>query len=344
MDTLTLDNIDKNFSPELLSHMGEWFTYWMVGRENGLAWDEVPTIRDFFDTGRISAHGAFSDELIEYGSSARKTSVYLEFFLKGYGVIGDAHDDIENYRYLEPIVSYDDVRSTFRKNLSSSNLSIFPCFAYFSRTFLPQTEFVAFTCDIGCQPLIENFCAEGYMAPSGETFHWTKKIRVMMEILGLWKTEQELCVEAREAEEIRRTMSILDGLYEKAFKESLNAESLTPLINFVKEYYPIISFRSSRALEKYGIASVIPIIGLMMLFDRLLPGTRFSLSDLHLETLVEDLSETGEAMKILRRNDYWEIIEIFEPKRIGLDGKIDDPPEVYKLPWLGDPVDQQTSH
>lgn len=339
MKTLTLDTIDKQFSPELLALMGEWFTFFQVGRENGLSWDKLPTVRDFFETGRISAHGAFSDKLIEYGSSTEKRSVYLEFFLKSYGIIGNCRDDIENYQYLKPIVSYDEVRNTFRENSSSGEAAIFPCFAWFSKSFLPETESIAFSYDFNCRPLLEAFCAEGYMARNGETFQWTPKIRTIMEILGHWRTEQELDAQAKEAEEMQRTMSVLDRLYEKAFEESFNTEDFTPLINFVKEYYPVISFRSSRALEEKGISSVIPIIGLIMLFGSLVPEQQLSLSDRHLDTLVEDLSETGEAMKILQRSDFWKVLELFEPNRINLDIKIDGPPKVYKLPWRGDPVE-----
>jgi len=331
MDTLTLDNIDKQFAPELLSLMGEWFTYYMVGRENGLACDKVPTIRDFFETGRISRHGAFSDELIEYSWPTSKAPVYLVTFLKSYGIIGESHDEIKNYRYLKPIVSYDDVKNTFLKNLSSGKTAIFPCFAYFSNVFLPRTESVAFSCDVGCYPLIEALCAESYMGKKGETFHWTSKIRILMEILELWKTKQDLDLQAKKVEEAQRGMSILDRMYEEAFEESLDDEDLTPLINFVKKNPFAISFTASRELEQMRITSVIPIIGLTMLFGGLI-------SSINPDTVEEDLSETSEAMKILRGRDFWKVIELFEPKRINLHAKTSTPSKTYKLPWGGDPI------
>ena len=336
MKTLTLDTIDKQFSPELLALMGEWFTFFQIGKENGLSWDKLPTVRDFFETGRISAHGAFSDELIEYGSPPEKRSVYLEFFLKSYDIIGDCRDDIENYQYLKPIVNYDEVRNTFRENLPSGEAAIFPCFAWFSRCFLPEAESVAFSCDLGCYPLLEAFCAEDYMARNGKTFQWTPKIRTTMEILGHWRTEQELDAQAKEAEEMQRTMLVLDRLYEEAFEESFNTEDLTPLINFCKNYFPLMNFRSFRTLKNMGIPSVIPIIGLFMFFDNLIPGERLLDFDHQFDTLADDLSETGEAMKILRRSEFWEVIEVFEPERIEPDAKRETPPQAYKLPWCGD--------
>ena len=333
METLTRDNIDKHFSPELLALMGEWFAYYLIAPQNGLAWDEVPTIRNFFETGRISAHGSFSDMILEDGSLNGKPTVYLEFFLKEYGIIGDGHDAIRDYCYLKPIVGYDDVKDTFRKNLSSSKTAIFPQFAGFSRRFLPQTESVAFSCDVGCLPLIEAFCAEGYMARRGTTFHWTPKIRAMMEILGVWKSEKDLDLDAKaqakEVEEAKRVMSILDRLYEDAFEEGVDNEDLWPLIKFVKEYPSVISFSASRELEELGVVSVIPIIGLIMLFDRL--G-----SSLDPDTIEEDLSETSEAMKTLQRSEFRKVIELFRPERIAPNTKKDEPPKAYQLVWRGD--------
>lgn len=333
MKTLTRDSIDKHFSPELLGLMGEWFAYYIIAPENGLAWDKVPTIREFFENGRISAHGSFSDMILEDGSPNGKPTVYLESFLRSYGIIGDGHDAIKDWYYLKPIAAYDNVKDTFRKNLSSNKTAIFPQFAAFSRSFLPQTEFVAFSCDVGCLPLIEAFCADGYMARKGITFHWTPKIRAMMEILDSWKSEQDLEAEAKargkEAEEAKRVMSILDRLYEDAFEEGLDNEDLSPLIKFVKEYPTVISFSASRELGELGVVSVIPIIGLIMLFDRL--G-----SHLDPDTVAEDLSETGEAMKALRRAEFRKVIEMFRPERATLEAKKDEPPKEYRLVWRGD--------
>ena len=331
METLTLDNMDKHFSSELLALMGEWFTVFQVGKENGLALDEVPTIRDFFETGRISAHGAFSDEVIIYGPPSGKKSVYLKSLLESYEIIGDFHDDIQNYSYLKPIVGYDDVKNTFRENLSSGKKAIFPCFVWFSKGFLPQTEYVSFSCDIGCHPLIEAFCTEGYMGRRGETFHWTPLIRVMMEILGYWKTEHDLDAKAKKTEEARQRISILDRLYEAAFEESLDDEDLTPLINFIKKYPTVMSFTASQELEHLGIASAIPVIGIIMLLGN------FGL-DINPDTVVQDLSEAGEAVKTLRRSEFEKVIEVFWPKRIDPEARRDEPSKTYKLPWLGDSV------
>ena len=330
METLTLDNIDKHFSPELLALMGEWLTFFQVGKENGLSCDKVPTIRDFFETGRISANGAFSDALIEYGLPTTKRSVYLESFLKSYGVISDAHDDIENYRYLKPIIGYDDVRNTFRKNLSSGKAAIFPCFAWFSQCFMPQAESVPFSHDLGCRPLLEAFSTEGYIARRGETFHWTSKIRPMMEILDQWETRQELEAQAKKVEVAQDAMSTMDQLYEEVFEKSIASEDITPLINFVKEYPAFISFTASISLEDLRVATVIPIIKIVLLFNSL--GS--SVDPL---TLAEDLSETGEVVKALRCLEFWNVIEVFMPKRIDLSAKRVEPSKTYKLPWGGDP-------
>lgn len=233
MDTLTLDNIDAHFSPDLLALMGEWFTYVAVSMEYYSWHDEVPSLRKFFETGRISRDGNFADTEIKYSLPTGKKTVYLECFLKSYGVIEDTQDDIKNYRYLKSIVSFDDVRNTFRENLSSDKSAIFPWFAWFSRAFLPHTESVAFSFDVGSYPLIEAFCAEGYMARRGEEFYWTPKIRPLMEFLSIWKSLRELAREAQEAEEHKKELAEQGEVYQTFFDESLEKESITPLVDYI---------------------------------------------------------------------------------------------------------------
>ncbi len=236
MDTLALDNIDENFSPDLLALMGEWLTFTMIAPEMSLMQDEVLTKREFFEKGIIGANGAFTDNLIEYGPPNGRKSIYYESFLEAYGVTKKFYNGTPNYPHIKPIVRYDDLRQTFRENLHIEDKPIFPCFAFCSRGFLPVIEDIAFSCDAGCAPLIEAFCAEGYMAQTEKMFCWTPKVRPIMEILGMWKSVQELEREAREAEKEKKELAE-DGIaYQRVFDECLSTESITPLIDYINEH------------------------------------------------------------------------------------------------------------
>jgi len=216
--------------------MGEWLAFRMIAPEMGLMQDEVLTIRDFFEKGIIDANGAFTDNLIEYGPPNGRKSIYHERLLKAYGVTQKFYNGTPNYPHIKPIVRYDDVRQTFRKNLYIDDKPIFPSFAFCSRGFLPEIEGIAFSFDAGCTSLIEAFCAEGYMAQTGDTFHWTPKVRRIMEILGIWKSVQELEREAREAEKEKAELAKYGIVYQQVFDECLNTESITPLIDYINEH------------------------------------------------------------------------------------------------------------
>jgi len=165
MDHLNLNNIDKNFSSELLALMGEWITFHMFKREVGLQ-EEEHTIRQFFETGVINAYGGLIDNRVEYGPPSKKVSVFYDGFLKAYCIVKEFYEGegIVSFRHIAPIVVYDDVKRTFRENLSDDKTPIFPIFAFLSRGCLPTSENISFSFDVGCYPLIRALCNEGHMA------------------------------------------------------------------------------------------------------------------------------------------------------------------------------------
>jgi len=59
-----------------------------------------------------------------------------------------------------------------------------------------------------------------------------------MEFLGAWKSIEVLQREARNAEIEKKELAEKSKPYRKAYDESLDKESLTPLIDYMKSYNP----------------------------------------------------------------------------------------------------------
>ena len=199
MEKFTSSSIDENFTHELLALMGESIARNMFSLMQQYH-DENISARKFFETCTINPHGPFGDYVVTYGPPSKEISMWPEFLLAHYGIIGEFYDESEGRLYIKSIVNYDDVKRTFLENLPSDKEPIFPCWADGISTFRFVLKKSNEEVDIDplkdrfcTAPLIDRFCTEGYLAPrKGRLgFYWTPKIRPILELLGVSNTEHE---------------------------------------------------------------------------------------------------------------------------------------------------------
>lgn len=186
INSQNIRNIDDHFSPELLSLMGEWVTYRAFDSKQGLA-DDYP-LREMFEKSLLWDDTDIFGIMGHYGPLNNQKHFWVASMLLEYGIVKTEAP------HLKSNVSYDDVRTTFLKNIGVNRESIFINFAK-TLCYKPKNKMnnpvthsrvEAFTIDFGCKPLVEALKAEGHLISKKDIYFWTPKVRPLFEYSGVW--------------------------------------------------------------------------------------------------------------------------------------------------------------
>jgi len=142
--------------------MGEWVTYRAFDSKQGLA-DDYP-LREMFEKSLLCDDTDIFGIMGQYGPTNNREYFWVASMLLKYGIVKTEAP------HLRSIVSYDDVRLTFLKNIDVDGQSIFINFANtlcyeFKNNNNRGTkhQIDCFTIEVGCEPLVKAFEAEGYI-------------------------------------------------------------------------------------------------------------------------------------------------------------------------------------
>lgn len=227
--------VDSFFSPNLLALMGEWTCFAIFECERIVQVTDM-SMREFCSKGLIhSDRGLLCHE---YPIGDNK-SIWLGSILNDYKIVEPISET--SAWDMRPIIEYENIRTTFLKNLNADYAPIFPSFltAAYAHHDLPRTENVTFQSDAGCQPLIERFCEEGYMSRTETGYYWSENMRPLMLSLKFWLPKEKAAKEAKIRKQNQLYSDGTESAYNRLFQQSLRDENISPLIDFIKDHKAI---------------------------------------------------------------------------------------------------------